>query len=59
MVESFQSMFKKRAFIHWYLNEGMEEDEFTQAANSCMEMVTEYQMQEVDGYFVSFFAEIG
>lgn len=52
MVQSFQDMFKRKAFLHWYLGEGMEEADFTQAENSVLEMITEYQLQEVDGYYV-------
>ena len=27
----FDLMYSKRAFVHWYINEGMEENEFSEA----------------------------
>lgn len=36
----FDLMFSKRAFVHWYIEEGMDEMEFTEAQNNlaCLEM---------------------
>lgn len=31
LITQFDSMFSKKAFVHWYLGEGMEEQEFTEA----------------------------
>lgn len=40
-------MFKKRAFIHWYTNEGMDEMEFSEAESNMNDLVAEYiQYQE-------------
>jgi tubulin beta len=32
VYNNFSSMFRRKAFLHWYLNEGMDEMEFTEAA---------------------------
>jgi len=39
----FQLMFRKRAFLHWYTGEGMDEAEFTEAASNMNDMVAEYE----------------
>ena len=35
-------MFDKRAFMHWYTGEGMEEEEFRQARNIVSDICDEY-----------------
>lgn len=35
-------MFKKKAFIHWYTGEGMEEMDFTNARNNVLDVCNEY-----------------
>ena len=32
--EQFTAMFRRKAFLHWYTGEGMDEMEFTEARNS-------------------------
>lgn len=39
----FSLMFKKKAFLHWYINEGMDEMEFTEAESNMLDLVSEYQ----------------
>jgi len=39
----FSNMFKRKAFLHWYLEEGMEEMEFTEAESNLTDLVQEYQ----------------
>lgn len=39
----FSSMFKRKAFLHWYIGEGMEELEFTEAEANINDLVLEYQ----------------
>ncbi|EFA76532.1 beta tubulin [Heterostelium album PN500] len=39
----FTAMFKRRAFLHWYTLEGMEELEFTEAESNMNDLVYEYQ----------------
>lgn len=36
-------MFKKKAFLHWYTGEGMEESEFTEAELNLRDLISEYQ----------------
>lgn len=40
--EMFEPMFKKKAFLHWYLKEGMEEAEFTEAESELSDLICEY-----------------
>ena len=42
-VEQFSAMLRRRAFIHWYLGEGMEELEFTEAKANVEDLVMEYE----------------
>ncbi|OBA24995.1 beta-1 and beta-2 tubulin, partial [Hanseniaspora valbyensis NRRL Y-1626] len=39
----FSLMFKKKAFLHWYINEGMDEIEFSEAESNMLDLVSEYQ----------------
>lgn len=41
--DQFQAMFKRKAFIHWYKGEGMDELEFTEAESNMADLVSEYQ----------------
>eukprot|EP01130_Rhizamoeba_saxonica_P002612 TRINITY_DN1237_c3_g1_i1.p1 TRINITY_DN1237_c3_g1~~TRINITY_DN1237_c3_g1_i1.p1 ORF type:complete len:478 (+),score=129.22 TRINITY_DN1237_c3_g1_i1:99-1532(+) len=43
----FSLMFRKRAFLHWYTDEGMEEMEFTEAESNMNDLIQEYQQYEV------------
>ena len=41
-------MLKKKAFLHWYKGEGMEEKEFIDAETNVVELISQYmQYQEV------------
>merc|ERR1712110_718939 len=46
ILDQFAPMFKKKAFLHWYTGEGMDEMEFTEAESNCADLVAEY-----DQYF--------
>ena len=54
--EQFTAMFRRKAFLHWYTGEGMDEMEFTEAESNMNDLVSEYQQyQEAtvdDGEFV-------
>jgi len=39
----FGNMFKRKAFIHWYIAEGMEDMEFTEAESNLNDLIQEYQ----------------
>merc|ERR1719446_1752658 len=41
--EQFTSMFRRKAFLHWYTGEGMDEMEFTEAESNMNDLVSEYQ----------------
>ncbi|KAG5679115.1 hypothetical protein PVAND_008707 [Polypedilum vanderplanki] len=42
LLDQYQSMFQKRAFIHWYTGEGMEEHEFKSAEEGVLGIIDEY-----------------
>lgn len=39
-------MFKRKAFLHWYTGEGMDEMEFTEAESNMNDLVSEYQQYQ-------------
>ncbi|EFO16681.1 beta-tubulin [Loa loa] len=41
--EQFEAMFRRRAFLHWYTGEGMEETEFIDAGNNMKSLISEYE----------------
>nr|TKS11262.1 tubulin beta [Populus alba] len=41
--EQFTPMFKRKAFLHWYTGEGMNEMEFTEFESNMNDLVAEYQ----------------
>jgi tubulin beta len=42
----FSAMFKRKAFLHWYTGEGMDEVEFTEAESNINDLLAEYQQYE-------------
>ncbi|OXU18109.1 hypothetical protein TSAR_008174 [Trichomalopsis sarcophagae] len=42
----FTLMFKRKAFLHWFTGEGMEENEFTDAHADLLDLIAEYQQYE-------------
>ncbi|KAF9460314.1 beta-tubulin 2 tubb2 [Collybia nuda] len=44
--ESFSSMFKRRAFLHWYTGEGMDIMEFSEAESNTNDLISEYQQYQ-------------
>merc|ERR1719277_1957558 len=43
IAEQFTAMFRRKAFLHWYTGEGMDEMEFTEAESNLNDLVSEYQ----------------
>jgi len=39
----FAKMYKRKAFLHWYKGEGMDEMEFQEADKNVRDLITEYQ----------------
>ena len=44
--EQFTVMFRRKAFMHYYTGEGMDEMEFTEAESNMNDLVCEYQQYE-------------
>ncbi|KAK1364716.1 hypothetical protein POM88_040277 [Heracleum sosnowskyi] len=40
--EQFTTVFRRKAFLHWYTSEGMNEMEFTEAESNMNDLVSEY-----------------
>jgi tubulin beta len=52
IATQFSKMYKRKAFLHWYKGEGMDEMEFQEADKNLRDLVTEYQDKQdavVDG----------
>ena len=49
--DQFTVMFRRKAFLHWYTGEGMDEMEFTEAESNLNDLISEYQQyQEATSY---------
>merc|ERR1719199_418971 len=46
VAEYFTGMFWRKAFLHWYTGEGMDEMEFTEAESNMNDLVSEYQQYQ-------------
>ncbi|CAH0406219.1 unnamed protein product [Chilo suppressalis] len=44
--DQFSSMFRRKAFLHWYTGEGMDEAEFAEADNNMNDLICEYQQYQ-------------
>jgi tubulin beta len=44
--DQFSAMFKRKAFLHWYTSEGMDELEFSEAESNMNDLVSEYQQYQ-------------
>ncbi|XP_030672921.1 tubulin beta-7 chain-like isoform X3 [Nomascus leucogenys] len=44
--EQFTAMFRRKAFLHWYTGEGMDEMEFAEAESNMNDLVSEYQQYQ-------------
>lgn len=43
ILESFRAMFQRRAFVHFYVDEGMDDSDFVQAQESLQTLIQEYR----------------
>nr|ACN61491.1 beta-tubulin T3 [Euplotes focardii] len=48
--EQFTTMFRRKAFLHWYTGEGMDEMEFTEAESNMNDLLSEYQQCQCHTY---------
>mmetsp|Transcript_15595 Transcript_15595/g.62785 ORF Transcript_15595/g.62785 Transcript_15595/m.62785 type:complete len:448 (+) Transcript_15595:192-1535(+) len=46
VAEQFTAMFRRKAFLHWYTGEGMDEMEFTEAESNMNDLIAEYQQYQ-------------
>merc|ERR1712203_903095 len=46
VADFFTAMFRRKAFLHWYTGEGMDEIEFTEAESNMNDLVSEYQQYQ-------------
>lgn len=44
--DQFHAMFHRKAFLHWYTGEGMDEMEFTEAEANMNDLISEYQQYQ-------------
>lgn len=40
-------MYRRKAFLHWYTGEGMDEMEFSEAESNMNDLISEYQQYQV------------
>jgi tubulin beta len=46
VIDQFTLMFRRKAFLHWYTGEGMDEMEFTEAESNLKDLISEYQQYQ-------------
>lgn len=46
LMSAFDDMLKKRAYLHWYTNEGMDESEFNESYSTMYDLLFEYQQHQ-------------
>ncbi len=45
--DGFSGMFRRKAYLHWYIGEGMDEGEFSEADSNLTDLISEYQRYQV------------
>ncbi|CAD8141138.1 unnamed protein product [Paramecium pentaurelia] len=46
VTDQFTALYRRKAFLHWYTNEGMEEMEFYEAESNMNDLISEYQQYQ-------------
>ncbi|KAJ3373961.1 Tubulin beta-4A chain [Kappamyces sp. JEL0680] len=46
VLEQFSSMYRRKAFMHWFTAEGMDELEFSEAESNMIDLISEYQQYQ-------------
>ncbi|KAJ2801608.1 hypothetical protein H4R20_003603 [Coemansia guatemalensis] len=49
VVEQFSKIFRRKAFMHWFTDEGMDEMEFTEAESNLNDLINEYKQYQEAG----------
>eukprot|EP00079_Xenopus_tropicalis_P019929 XP_012810205.1 PREDICTED: tubulin beta-1 chain [Xenopus tropicalis] len=58
IADQFSAMYRRKAFLHWYTGEGMDEMEFTEAECNTHDLIAEYQQyQEATAEMEEYFEE--
>ncbi|ORX36033.1 beta1-tubulin [Kockovaella imperatae] len=47
--EQFSAMYRRKAYVHWYTGEGMDELEFSEAESNLQDLVSEYMQYQEAG----------
>ena len=42
VMTQFTAMYRRKAFLHWYTGEGMDEAEFTESESNMSDLISEY-----------------
>merc|ERR1712174_150835 len=50
LATQFGAMYRRKAFLHWYKGEGMDEMEFQEADKNVRDLITEYQDKQEATY---------
>ncbi|CAH1108866.1 unnamed protein product [Psylliodes chrysocephalus] len=48
IITAFSAMYRRRAFLHWYTGEGMDDMEFIEAESCVIDLISEYQRFEIN-----------
>lgn len=43
VLNNFEKMYARKAYVHWYTQEGMDVQEFDEAMNNLRDLVSEYE----------------
>jgi hypothetical protein len=46
VMEQYSQMLRRKAFLHWYTAEGMDELEFSEAESNMADLISEYQQYQ-------------